>query len=354
MKIVALPRNPNPYQCLLYAEVRRAGHSVRYAGRLTPSHTLNLLLLPLELAACRASGWRVLHLHWVFVFKLPGSDRFPFLRRIAQGWFAFVLAVSHILGIRLVWTAHNVLPHERVFHDEIAARRRLVRSSELVLAHSRAALDGLEQIGIRPSRSVVVRQGSPSPTVDASALRPPGGGESLVRKLLFFGQVLEYKGIEDLLEVMIRVPGTVPVDLLVAGQCRDSALRQRLVGLAERCGARAQLRLERVPEDELAAMMAGADAVVLPFRRVTNSGSVLLAMGYGRAVLLPDLPAFADLPREAAVFYDGSIDGLERAVVDIAHCSAERLQALGAAASAYVSTLSWADAAGQTLAAIGA
>ena len=36
-KILALPRDPNPYQERLYAEVRRLGTPVRYLGELTPA-----------------------------------------------------------------------------------------------------------------------------------------------------------------------------------------------------------------------------------------------------------------------------------------------------------------------------
>ena len=32
-----------------------------------------------------------------------------------------------MLGMHLVWTAHNVLPHEQVFADDVSARRALVR-----------------------------------------------------------------------------------------------------------------------------------------------------------------------------------------------------------------------------------
>lgn len=141
MKILALPRNSNPYQEFLYGEIRRAGHDVRYAGQVTPLHTLNLLLLPLEIAACRVAGWRVLHLHWVFAFQIPGSGRLPWLRKVARAWFALVLCVGRRLGMHVVWTAHNVLPHERVFDDDLAARRLLVRSSDLVFAHSAATFD---------------------------------------------------------------------------------------------------------------------------------------------------------------------------------------------------------------------
>ena len=55
MRILVLPRDQNPYQALLYGEMRRLGVQVSYIGQLTPSRTLNLLLLPVEVAADRKS-----------------------------------------------------------------------------------------------------------------------------------------------------------------------------------------------------------------------------------------------------------------------------------------------------------
>jgi glycosyltransferase involved in cell wall biosynthesis len=352
MKIVVLPRSRNPYQRLLYGEFKRAGHCVRYAGRRTRSHTLNLLLMPLELSLCRAAGWRTLHIHWVYGFALPGADRLPFLRRVGQAWFSIVLAVARLIGMRVVWTAHNVLPHERVFHDEVAARRRLARASAVVLVHAPAALDGLEQIGASPKRTAFVPLGPLSTDVDASTLRPPGSGGRPLR-LLFFGQVREHKGVEDLLDAMALVPGDVPVALLVAGDCPNPVLRERLTARAGRRDDRVRLRLEHIPDAEVTGLLADADMVVLPFRRVTTSSSALLALGHGRALVVPDLPAFDELPRDAAVFYDGSVSALCQVIVDAAQWSPARLQELGAAGSSYVGTLSWADTAAQTLAAIG-
>lgn len=103
LKILALSRNSNPYQEFLYGEIRHAGHDVRYAGQLAPLHTLNLLLLPLEMAACRAAGWRVLHVRWVFAFQIPGSGRLPRLRN--KGVEDLLQAVSRIpssVAIRLL------------------------------------------------------------------------------------------------------------------------------------------------------------------------------------------------------------------------------------------------------------
>jgi glycosyltransferase involved in cell wall biosynthesis len=352
MKVLALPRDPNPYQRLLYQACAQHGMRVRYVGDLTPSHTLNLLLLPLELAVWRARGWDTLHVHWVFGFRLPGAGRVPGLARLSELWYRVVLALAQRLHLRLVWTAHNALPHEQVFEDDAAARRALVGASDLVVTHSSATLRALEEIGARPRRSAVIPPGPFHPKVDVGGLRRPGSGPSGVRRLLFFGKVIAYKGVEELLEAARRLPADVGVRIGVVGECLDGDLRSRIEGLADRADERVELRLERVPDDEVTRLMSEADAVVLPFRRVTTSASALLAMEHGRPLVLPDLPAFEDLPDEAVLRYDGTVEGLAGAIREIASWDPERLDAAGSASRAYADGLSWTEAADRTVAAL--
>jgi glycosyltransferase involved in cell wall biosynthesis len=325
---------------------------VHYVGDLTPSHTLNLLLLPLELAVWRARGWDTLHVHWVFGFRLPGAGRVPGVARLSELWYRAVLALAGRLGLRVVWTAHNTLPHEPVFEDDAAARRALVGASDLVVTHSSATLRALEEIGARPRRSAVIPPGPFHPKVDIGSLRPPGSGPSATRTLLFFGKVIAYKGVEDLLDAACRLPADLDVRIVVAGECLDGDLRERIETLAGRVGERVELRLERIADDEVTRLMSDADAVVLPFRRVTTSASALLAMEHGRPLVLPDLPAFEDLPDDAVLRYDGATEGLAEAIAEIASWEDDRLSHAGSASRAYTDGLSWTEAADRTVAAL--
>ena len=116
-----------------------------------------------------------------------------------------------------------MLPHEPVFADDAAARRALVGASDLVLAHSPAALAALADLGAVPRRSAVIRHG-PVAAGPAAALRPPGAGGG-PRRFLFFGRVQPYKGVEDLLAAFAALPGDVAAQLTMAGQCDDPRLR---------------------------------------------------------------------------------------------------------------------------------
>jgi O-antigen/teichoic acid export membrane protein/glycosyltransferase involved in cell wall biosynthesis len=309
MKVLVFPRDSNPYQELLHAGLRESGVRVRYLGELTPSHTLNLLLLPAELAARRLAGARIVHLHWVWKFALPGGAR---TRRAAQLWFAAVLGLVRLLGLRLVWTAHNVLPHRPVFADDAAARRTLVRRCDLVIAHHSTALDRLAALGAAPSRAVVIPHGPfPAPPM------PPPGRPGGPRTFLFFGRIEPYKGVEDLLAAFTALPGGLDVRLVVAGSCPDPALAARLEASAA-ADDRVELRLGRVRDEDIAGLFAVGDVVVLPFREITTSGSALLALAHGRPLIVPELPALAGLPPAASstVLDAAALEGMSRAALE--------------------------------------
>jgi glycosyltransferase involved in cell wall biosynthesis len=345
MKILALPRDPNPYQRLLYEEMGRLGCEIRYISDPTPSRTLNLLLLPFQTMAGRIAGARIVHLHWVFCFALPMADRFTMLRWLAQGWFRIWLGSIRLLGLRLAWTAHNVLPHSPVFANDVAARRTLVRHADLVFVHSTSTIAELAAVGAEPRRSVAIRHGPLGP---AGVVRPHGpAGEESPREFLFFGNVTHYKGVEELLDAYARLPRQIRARLTIAGQCADPELRARLAATPD-----LSLRLERIPEDEIAQLMASVDVVVLPFRRVTTSGSAMLALAHGRPLIVPELPGLSDLPTEAVSRYDGSVHGLTAALADLARADSSRLAAMSAAALNWSGQVSWRDIASATLAAM--
>lgn len=349
MRVLAFPRDLNPYQSLLYTEMQRLGVRVSYIGELTPSQTLNLLLLPLEVGVRRIAGARLIHLHWVFAFAFPGARRFPVVRRAAQLWFLVWLRTCRILGMHLVWTAHNVLPHEPVFADDVSARRALVKACDLVLAHSQSALAELAAFGAVAPKSVIVQHG-PMPRMRSDVALGVPGADGEPRRFLFLGRVQEYKGVDDLLSAFAGMSDDVAVHLTVAGQCDDPQLRSRLCALAQRCGARVALRLERVPEAEVAQLLAAADVVVLPFRRVTTSGSAILALSHGRPLIVPALAGLADLPEQAVLRYGGEVPGLVAALERLARADPQVLAVMSAAALSYVSRSTWREIAGRTMA----
>jgi glycosyltransferase involved in cell wall biosynthesis len=349
MKVLVLPREHlNPYQELLYGEMRRRGVRITYLGELTFSQTLNLLLLPLELARGRLSGARVVHLHWVYAFGLNGADRSAVIRHAAEAWFNVCLRVLRLLGLRLVWTAHNVLPQTPTFGDDVRARRRLVAACDLVIAHSQATLGELAAMGIVPRRSTVIPHGPFTAATEPDPDRP-SDADRQPRQLLFFGKVRPYKGVDTLLDAFAALPPEFDAHLTVAGECGDTSLAARLTELASKSPDRVTLRLEWFPDAEASRLLHGADVMILPFREITTSGSAMLALGHGLPLVVPDLPGLADLPDDAVVRYDGTVQGLSGALATVITADPSVLGKMSSAAYGYCAATGWGEIAERTL-----
>jgi glycosyltransferase involved in cell wall biosynthesis len=311
MRIMVFPRDDqNPYQSLLYRELERFGARVSSG----PPNAFPHPQCPSPAAGNRsrgATGPRLVHLHSVFGFTLPAAESLPGMRRFAQAWFTFWLRTTRLLGVPVVWTAHNVLPHVPVFADDIGARRMLVATSDLMIAHWHSALADLAALGAVPRKSVVIPHGPMAPVLSSASLRVPGTGSG-PRSILFFGKILEYKGVEDLIAAFTALPGDLAVRLTVAGQCDDAAMRPRLSPMARADGDRVVLRLLRIAGQNVAPMLTSADIVVLPYRRVTTSGSAMLALAYGRPLIVPELGAFDHLPERQSSATTGRSRHLRR------------------------------------------
>jgi glycosyltransferase involved in cell wall biosynthesis len=78
------------------------------------------------------------------------------------------------------------------------------------------------------------------------------------------------------------------------------------------------LHIRHIPNDELALYFAAADVVVLPYRRIYQSSVILMAMSYGRAVVVSDLPAMTEMVTDGEngyVFEQGSAVSLSKQLV---------------------------------------
>ena len=120
-------------------------------------------------------------------------------------------------------------------------------------------------------------------------------------RLLFFGIVRPYKGLDVLLRALAQAPAHVT--LTVAGEFwGDSTEMDNLIaelGLADRV----TLRPGYVPADEIPALFGAADALVMPYREATASQNALLAFAHGVPVITTTAGALADQVRDG-------VDGL--------------------------------------------
>lgn len=208
-------------------------------------------------------------------------------------------------GARLI-VAHNVLPHERSKVDRILVKLLFNRAGR-VMTHSPAEQQRATSVTKRPVVMAHIAPFMPSGFVAGT----PAPGEH--RRLLFFGLVRPYKGLDVLLGAIAR--GPKDVKLRVAGefwggrQATDQLIHE--LGL----GNRVEIVDRYIGADEVGGQFSDVDALVLPYRSATGSQAVWTAFQFG-------VPAIATTAGRLADDIRVGVDGLTAIPDDVASLAA--------------------------------
>ncbi len=275
-------RSTNPYQDMLYARAADTG--------FTPLPVSAEPLPVAEHAAWRGRGF-VYHVHWTAPVLGPAQTRRAAEQRCDR--FLADLDAVRSCGGRVVWTVHNVLPHECTYPDvERRLRAGLAERADLVHVMCAETPDIVASHYELPAdRTHVVPHGSyvdvyPN-IVDERQARLELGLKPEHVVLLCLGGIRPYKGIGELLDAFeIVARERAEYRLVVAG--RPGRFRE-LEALRRRCDAQPQVipYFEPVDDVDLQVFFNAADGVVLPHKQVLNSGALQLAWSFGRPVIAP-------------------------------------------------------------------
>jgi glycosyltransferase involved in cell wall biosynthesis len=123
----------------------------------------------------------------------------------------------------------------------------------------------------------------------------------LQKRLLFFGLVRKYKGLDVLLQALVKVPD---IKLTIAGEMWGKQRLALETSIAElKLGQRVMLRAGYVADDDAGAVFASADALVLPYRAGTGSWNAELGFYHGLPVIASRVGSFTQKIRDG-------VDGL--------------------------------------------
>jgi len=357
LDVVAFPdyRAVNPYQRELERELADRGVSATTTGRGTKWAPL--------LSAVSAEGRPdVLHVHFfhqVMIASSAPSPIRPFVSALLSLRLVLELTILKLRGVELVWTAHDLLNHEReAIRTELAFKHVIIRLLvDGIIVHCSSAKQIVRETYRLPERveerMTVIPHGHfvdeyPN-EVDRAEARSRLDIPEQDTVFLFFGWIRRYKNVPLLVDTFAELDDD-DARLLVVGNPRTEEIEQEVRDAAA-TDSRVETRLEFVPDDEVQYYMNAADVAVLPFRTgkqtLLTSGSALLAMSFGKPVIAPALGCVADLVDEAGGFAYESSDrdallGAMAAAMDA------DLAAMGAHNFERVSDLTWDEIAART------
>ena len=351
MKILVYPRDMNPYQELLYSKLR-SKIEVKYLENPTQSHTVGLFLLFLQVLCYRIKGFTIFHLHWVYPFSSPLKNLLfnnLLTRAFFTFYFIFFIFFIKILRYRLVWTVHNIIPHEKQFINDIWITKFLSKLSDSKIVHSKITLKEMKKMFIDTHSSYIIPLGSYAGEYPNNLNKKDARKKLDIKKnnfvFCFFGRVEIYKGIIDLLNDFLCLKNKNSV-LIIAGKCQDSDLKKRI--LDYKGYNNIILHLDFIPDDMVQIFLNATDILVYPFRTITTSGSVILALSFGKPIICPRIGNLEELPKDVGFFYgpenkQGLLNCLKKATANKG-----KLEEMEKNALKYVKSLSWDKIANKT------
>jgi D-inositol-3-phosphate glycosyltransferase len=125
------------------------------------------------------------------------------------------------------------------------------------------------------------------------------------RIILFFGQIKGTKRLDLLLEAFAELLTTQPeCRLVIAGKVTDVPFDKYQsqidrFGISNRCTC----LIRHIKNEEVPVLYAASDLVVLPYDRIYQSGVLLMAMSFAKAVVVSNIPGMLEIVRDGETGY---------------------------------------------------
>lgn len=272
----------------------------------------------------------VLHIHWLT----------PYIR--SDKWFGsffysckFLVDIFLVrcLGVKVVWTVHNQSAHNCCFPNlDLWLRKSIAKLVDKLIVHNNSTVDFLEQSWkIDRLKIAVIPHGhyrdAYYPAIDKAEARKQLNLPLNGRIYLNLGMLRPYKGIENFLDVWRDNQHLFERDtLLIAGKPLDEEYGLKLSKLAESI-PNVMLHSDFIESDRIHLFYSAADVVILPFTNILTSGSLILAMSYGKPVTAPKQGEISETLGQANdLLYDpNETDALLHALEKSTHVDLDRL-----------------------------
>ncbi|GAA4826807.1 glycosyltransferase family 4 protein [Algivirga pacifica] len=210
-----------------------------------------------------------------------------------------------LFGFKLTATVHDVESFYLSDKDKWYRNKALNWIDKFIVHNEICKKELLESTTVEVSDISVIKHGNYLPFVEPLLSKEEAGKQLGMPtdkiNLLFFGQIKTVKGLDVLLNSLkyLSAEERSKINLIIAGKVwKDTfANYQQIIDendLNEVCIT----RIEYIPDEEVHLFYSLADFVVLPYKKIYQSGVLLMSMSYQKPVIVSDLPAMVDIIKD--------------------------------------------------------
>ncbi len=286
MKVLAFPafknKKSNPYNYLLYKDFKGAE------------------IFEFSFGKALRFNYDIIHIHWPEWYLNSNY----FLKAASYSFLLIViLLVAKCFGIKVVWTIHNLKPHEikyrflnkifwRVYPKLVDGIISLSDANEKIAVKFHSIKDNVSRATIYHGLYTEIYNNN----IKSNEAKELLNINKKDRVCLFLGQVKKYKNVDELVKVFTSGGGLNKYTLIIAGKFESEEYYKETLELI---GDNENILLYNkfISDDDLQVFFNAADLSVLPFKDIFNSGSALLSLTFNTSVLLPESENFLEYGR---------------------------------------------------------
>ncbi len=251
----------------------------------------------------------ILHLQWLPLVEVSSIERL-FLKILR-----FVAPKTKFL-----LTIHNVFPHDC---DEEKKQIYRVRFSKVepyfdqfIVHLETTKKEFCSSFGISAERVKVIHHGVLAPKVH----HPVYNQRGKVLRLIMYGNQSTYKGTDIFVNALTLLPQEYKnkVHALIVGKTYSDYLNKLK---EQKENANIEFIPEYVSDEDLHKYIANSDIIVLPYREISQSGVLLLALSTKRLIITSDIPSFKETlvgMSEDTFFENGNTASLSKLIIKYA------------------------------------
>ena len=254
-----------------------------------------------------------------------------------------VYIARYIFNCRLVWTPHNIIPHDYKYKKiNRFCRRFFCHNMKWVRLFSDVSLPGaVQEFNCSETKFKIIPEGSyveyyPNNVPRVEARKYFNISEDKL-VLVYTGLIKPYKGILELIHLFKK---SFPDDtvLIIAGKAMDADYAASIKKLIDGN----IIFIDRfIENNEFQLLFNTADVVTLPFKQIENSGSVILAMSFKKPVIAPAIGVLTErLKNQRELLYKES---LEQSFETLKKLKSEKLLQIGEMNFTELGKYKWED-----------
>jgi glycosyltransferase involved in cell wall biosynthesis len=274
----------------------------RLAGRMTSSGAVRRFLRAIEyplnliflLAFILIKHIKVVHFIWIV------SPRLDYR----------LIRLLHLVGRRVIYTAHNPFPHEpkagdirkycRIYRkvDHVITLSQYTRNE--IMAHCRIVSEKISVLPHGDYEALFSRYGFNNNL--AKEVRQKAGNRKIIA---FLGHIRPYKGLEVFVEAFRQIKQRMPESFfLIAGSVLVGDKKEWEQKLTKSCNSDdlwADIRF--VPVEDIKAYLSVIDVLVQPYISASQSGNTVMAYAAGVPVISTNVGGLAEMTEDGKTGY---------------------------------------------------